>query len=64
MESVKQVAVADRIVLTKADLLDTPQRRLGRMRCSRACARSSRGAILDAAAGEATPERLLALRTV
>ena len=27
MESVKQVAVADRLVLTKTDLLDTPERR-------------------------------------
>jgi G3E family GTPase len=57
LESVKQVAVADRIVLTKTDLLDTPERKnelLARLRTLNPAA-----PILDAAAGEATPERLL-----
>jgi G3E family GTPase len=59
-EAVKQAAVADRIVLTKTDLLDTPERRdakerlLGRLRALNPAA-----PILDAAAGEATPGRLL-----
>jgi G3E family GTPase len=61
MESVKQVAVADRIVLTKTDLLDTPARRqakdalLARLRALNPAAQ-----ILDAAAGEATPARPIA----
>jgi G3E family GTPase len=58
LESVKQVAVADRIVLTKTDLLETPDRKnelLARLRMLNPAA-----PILDAAAGEATPERLLA----
>jgi G3E family GTPase len=58
LESVKQVAVADRIVLTKMDLLDTPERKnelLARLRAFNPAA-----PILDAAAGEATPKRLLA----
>ena len=38
----KQAAVADRIVLTKTDLLDTPERRAPRRRCARGCARSIR----------------------
>jgi G3E family GTPase len=60
MEPLKQVAVADRIVLSKTDLLDTPARRsekdalLARLRALNPAA-----AILDAAAGEATPARLL-----
>jgi G3E family GTPase len=60
MESVKQVAVADRIVLTKTDLLDTPERRRGcealreRLRTLNPAA-----AILDVAVGEAISERLL-----
>jgi G3E family GTPase len=59
-EAVKQAAVADRIVLTKTDLLDTPERRdakerlIGRLRALNPAA-----PILDAAAGEATPGRLL-----
>jgi G3E family GTPase len=61
MESVKQVAVADRIVLTKTDLIDTPQRRLGRdALLARLRALNPAAPILDAAAGEAMPERLLA----
>jgi G3E family GTPase len=60
LESVKQVAVADRIVLAKSDLVDTPERRdakdsvVGRVR-----ALNPGAAILDAAAGEATAVRLL-----
>jgi len=59
-ESVKQAAVADRIVLTKTDLLDTPERRAARNRLTeRLRALNPAAPILDAAAGEATPERLL-----
>jgi G3E family GTPase len=61
LESVKQVAVADRIVLTKTDLLATPQDRLGREALTaRLHALNPAAPILDAAANEATPERLLA----
>jgi len=61
MESVKQVAVADRIVLTKTDLLDTPERRLGKGHlAARLRALNPAAPILDAAADEATPARLLA----
>jgi G3E family GTPase len=59
-ESVKQAAVADRIVLTKTDLLDTPERRAARNRLTeRLRALNPAAPILDAAAGEVTPERLL-----
>jgi G3E family GTPase len=60
MESVKQVAVADRLVLTKRDLIDTAERRdadanlLARLKALNPAAQ-----ILDAAAGEATPAVLL-----
>jgi G3E family GTPase len=60
LESIKQVAVADRIVLTKADLVDTPERAgarealLGRLHALNPAA-----PILDVAAGEAAPARLL-----
>ncbi len=59
-EAVKQIAVADRIVLAKSDLIDTLARRaatdslLVRVRGLNPAAPS-----LDAAAGEAVPERLL-----
>ena len=60
LEAVKQAAVADRIVLTKTDLIDTPERRAA---CERLKARlralNPAAPILDAAAGEATPARLL-----
>jgi G3E family GTPase len=60
MESVKQVAVADRLVLTKTDLVDTPERRAAKDRLvSRLRALNPAAPILDAAAGEATPQRLL-----
>jgi G3E family GTPase len=61
MESVKQVAVADRIVLTKTDLLGGPERRAGKERLlARLHALNPAAPVLDAAAGEATPARLLA----
>jgi G3E family GTPase len=59
-EAVKQVAVADRLILTKTDLLDTPARvatkdeLLVRLRELNPAA-----PILDAAKDEATPDRLL-----
>jgi G3E family GTPase len=55
-EAVKQAAVADRIVLTKTDLADERQREhiVARLRALNPAA-----AILDAAKGEATAERLL-----
>ena len=61
MEAVKQVAVADRIVLTKTDLLAAPE---GRRRRDALAARlhqlNPAAPILDAAANEASPDRLLA----
>src|SRR5262249_3510143 len=61
LESVKQVAVADRIVLSKSDLLPEPQRRQQRERLTpRLRALNPAAPILDAAADEATPARLLA----
>src|SRR5262245_27834979 len=57
LESVKQVAVADRIVLSKTDLIDTPGSKdelVARLRGLNPAA-----PILDAAAGEAMPARLL-----
>jgi G3E family GTPase len=60
MESVKQVAVADRLVLTKTDLLDTPERRAAHAALlSRLKALNPAAPVLDAAAGEATPDALL-----
>jgi G3E family GTPase len=60
MESVKQVAVADRIVLTKTDLVDAPERERGRDELlKRLRALNPAAAILDAAKNEASPERLL-----
>jgi G3E family GTPase len=55
-EAVKQAAVADRIVLTKTDLTDAEQRAgiIGRLHALNPAA-----AILDAAKGEATADRLL-----
>jgi G3E family GTPase len=61
MESVKQVAVADRIVLTKTDLIDTPERRRGKAQLlARLHALNPAALILDAAANEATAENLIA----
>jgi G3E family GTPase len=60
MESVKQVAVADRIVLTKTDLIDTPERHAGKDRLlTRLHALNPAAPVLDAAAGEAIPAQLL-----
>ncbi len=60
-ESVKQAAVADRIVLTKTDMLDTPERRAGKERLiERLRALNPAAPILDAAEGEAAPDQLLA----
>jgi len=59
-EAVKQAAVADRLVLTKTDLLDTPQRREASDRLvERLRALNPAAPILDTAAGEAVPARLL-----
>ena len=55
-EAVKQAAVADRIVLTKTDLVGTEQRE--RM-VARLRALNPAAPILDAAKGEAVPDRLL-----
>jgi G3E family GTPase len=61
LEAVKQVAVADRIVLSKTDLIDTPERHAG---CDALKARlralNPAAPLLDAATGEATSARLLA----
>jgi len=59
-ESVKQAAVADRLVLTKTDLIDTPQQAEARDRLiERLRALNPAAPILDAARGEASPEHLL-----
>src|SRR5437899_913845 len=61
MESVKQAAVADRIVLAKTDLLDTPERQADKARLvARLHALNPGAVILDAAAGEASAKALLA----
>ncbi len=59
-EAVKQAAVADRLVLTKTDLCDTPECRaaLSALR-ARLRALNPAAPILDAAEGEAVPEALL-----
>lgn len=60
MESVKQAAVADRIVLTKTDLIATPEQRKALERLRLRLANLNPAApVLDAAAGEATPGRLI-----
>ena len=59
-EAVKQAAVADRIVLTKTELLDTPERIAARDALLQRLHKLNPAAtILDAAAGEATPANLL-----
>ena len=59
-EAVKQAAVADRLVLTKTDILDTPQRRAAKDELvARLHALNPAAQLLDAAAGEATAARLL-----
>jgi len=58
-EAVKQAAVADRLVLTKTDLLDTPERREAARRLrARLGALNPAAPILDAQAGEASAVRL------
>ncbi len=60
MESIKQVAVADRIVLTKTDLLEGPKPRAAQARLvARLHTLNPAAPVLDATAGEATPDRLL-----
>ncbi len=60
LEAVKQAAVADRIVLSKTDLIDTPEHRAACERLKvRLRALNPAAPILDAAAGEATPAQLL-----
>jgi G3E family GTPase len=60
MESVKQVAVADRIVLTKTDLLPAPQREQAvRALRARLAALNPAALVLDAASGEASPRSLI-----
>jgi G3E family GTPase len=58
MESVKQVAVADRIVLSKTDLVGEDQEAVRRLR-TRLGTLNPAAPILDAAAGEATPRSLI-----
>jgi G3E family GTPase len=59
-ESVKQAAVADRLVLTKTDLLaNDPQRAVLDELVARLAALNPAAPRLDAARGEATPARLL-----
>jgi G3E family GTPase len=60
MESVKQVAVADRIVLTKSDLLAASERQqVVRGLRARLHALNPAAPILDAAVGEASPQSLI-----
>jgi len=60
VESVKQAAVADRIVLTKTDLADTPERKAAKDQLvARLHALNPAAPALDAARGEATPDKLL-----
>ncbi|MBX6424323.1 MAG: GTP-binding protein [Variibacter sp.] len=58
-ESVKQAAVADRLVLSKTDLLDAAGRSAKETLVARLRALNPAAPILDAAAGEATADRLL-----
>ncbi|MBS7543528.1 CobW family GTP-binding protein [Ancylobacter oerskovii] len=59
-EAVKQVAIADRLVVTKTDLLDTPERQAGFAALQARLDLLAPGAVrLDAAKGEATPAALL-----
>ena len=59
-EAVKQIALADRIVLTKSDLIDTAERRASNARLlARVRSLNPAAPILDSSAGAATPARLL-----
>lgn len=57
-EAVKQVAVADRLVITKTDLLDADSDALARLR-ARLCGLNPAALQLDAARGEAAAEKLV-----
>lgn len=58
-EAVKQAAVADRLVITKSDLIDTPEREAAkRQLMQRLRALNPAAPILDASAGEAAPAAL------
>src|SRR5436189_4422596 len=60
VEAVKQVAVADRIVLTKTDLIDTPARQAAQKTLmTRIRGLNPAAPILDAAADEANAARLI-----
>jgi G3E family GTPase len=59
MESIKQVAVADRIVLTKTDLLGAENKPALQRLTARLAALNPAAPILDAAADEATPQSLI-----
>ncbi len=59
-ESVRQAAISDRLVLTKTDLIDSPERAAGLARLrGRLAALAPAAPVLEAAAGEATPPALL-----
>src|SRR5579883_140183 len=59
-EAVKQAAVADRLVLTKSDLVDTADRRAAKEQLvTRLRALNPAAPLLNAAAGDATAARLL-----
>jgi G3E family GTPase len=59
-EAIKQAAVADRLVLTKTDLLDTPERRAGHAQLvARLTALNPAATILDAAQGAASAAALV-----
>jgi G3E family GTPase len=60
LEAVKQVAVADRIVLTKTDLITAANGAGKEQLLARLHALNPAASILDAAAGEARPNNLLA----
>jgi G3E family GTPase len=59
LESIKQVAVADRIVLTKTDLLGAKNEPALRRLLARLAALNPAAPIVDAAADEATPQDLI-----
>jgi len=60
IESLKQVAVADRIVLAKSDLANTPERQHAKdALMARLAALNPAAPVLDAALGEATAARLI-----
>ncbi len=59
-EAVKQLAVADRVVITKTDLIDSDERRSGFAELQRRISSLNPGAtLLDAAKGEAIAEKII-----